>query len=185
MYLSVRTQSNLLKVAVALCLFAFAWNSLAQSFYYQAICSLFGLGFVFPWEIKCAWGRFSRYCKKHGWNANRILGFLFGVFCTLVFFCAFTFSEPAYAQFFNQTQSWLQRSIPGLQGNSIIPLVFNVLRAIFVIYIGINIVQVVQKMQQQEDWQTLARTPLIIVVAVTLGDVLAGLVTGGGGGQGQ
>ncbi|RMH41264.1 MAG: hypothetical protein D6694_09115 [Gammaproteobacteria bacterium] len=181
-YLSVCDQNNLLKAASAIGLAWFTANAVSQGLYFQAAYSFLGLGLVFPWEIKCGWKQFARYCKTRGWNANRILGFLIGVFCTSVLFIALV--EPAHAQFFNQTEGWLRRSIPGLQNNSLIPLIFNVLRAIFVIYIGINLVQVIQKMQQQEDWQTLARTPLIIVVAATMGDVLAGIVTGGAGGAG-
>ncbi len=161
----------------------FAWLvicSFSEGIHLRALCGLLGIGLVFPLQLKMAWFQFASYCKSRGWNANRILGFLLGVISATVVFALFI--DPAHAQFFNQTEAWLRRSIPGMQNNQLIPLIFNVLRAIFVIYIGINLVNVIQKMQQQEDWQTLARTPLIIVVAVMMGDVLAGMVTGGAGG---
>jgi hypothetical protein len=64
-----------------------------------------------------------------------------------------------------------------------IALTFNVLRGLFVIYLGISLVKVIQNARDGEDWQTLAKTPLIILVTVTLGDVLGGLITGNGGGS--
>jgi hypothetical protein len=64
----------------------------------------------------------------------------------------------------------------------VIPLVFNVLRGLFVLYLGISLVRVVQAARQDDDWQNLARTPLIILIAVSMGDILAGMIVGGGGG---
>jgi len=37
---------------------------------------------------------------------------------------------------------------------------------------------VIQAARQDQDWQDLARTPLIIVIAVSLGDILATFITG-------
>jgi hypothetical protein len=65
--------------------------------------------------------------------------------------------------------------------NQVIPLIFNVLRGLFLLYLGISLVRVVQSARQDEDWQNLARTPLIILIAVTMGDILASMITGGGG----
>ncbi len=96
---------------------------------------------------------------------------------------AFTFaSSPADAQFFQSAQTWMQGQFP--QGGQVIPLVFNVLRGLFIVYLGIALVRVVQAARNDEDWQTLARTPLIILITVTLGDVLAGFIIGGGGAGG-
>ena len=95
-----------------------------------------------------------------------------------------SFADPAVAQFFNKTQAWMQTAFPvagGGQGSTnIYGLIFNVLRAIFVIYLAIALVRVIAASRNDEDWQTLARTPLIILITVTLGDILAGFITGGG-----
>jgi hypothetical protein len=53
-----------------------------------------------------------------------------------------------------------------------------VLRALFVIYLGIGLVKVIQSARNDDDWQQLARTPLILVVTVTMGDILAAVITG-------
>jgi len=56
-----------------------------------------------------------------------------------------------------------------------------VLRGLIVLYLGINLVKVVQAAREGDDWQTLARTPLIIVVTVTMGDLLTAMIVGTGG----
>ncbi|GAB4202677.1 MAG: hypothetical protein Fur006_56400 [Coleofasciculaceae cyanobacterium] len=89
-------------------------------------------------------------------------------------------AEPASAQFFQSAEQWMTGQFPN--AGEVIPLVFNVLRGLFILYLGISLVRVVQAARQDEDWQNLARTPLIIMIAVTMGDVLAGMIVGGGGG---
>ena len=42
--------------------------------------------------------------------------------------------------------------------------------------------KVIQAARQDEDWQNLARTPMIILIAITMGDILASLIVGNGGG---
>jgi len=92
---------------------------------------------------------------------------------------------PAHAQFFVQTEDWLRQAFPfeggaaGASGVDIYTIVFNTLRAIFVLYLAISLVRVIAAARNDEDWQSLARTPLIILVTVTLGDILASVITGG------
>lgn len=88
-------------------------------------------------------------------------------------------STPAQAQFFQNAETWMTGQFTG--AGEAIPLVFNVLRGLFLIYLGISLVKVIQASRQDEDWQNLARTPMIILIAVTVGDILANLIIGGGG----
>lgn len=104
-----------------------------------------------------------------------------------VIFLGDCMAMPASAQFFTQTEGWMRSSFPmsggtGGGGTDIYALVFNTLRAIFVLYLAISLVRVIAAARNDEDWQNLARTPLIILITVTLGDILGGLITGGGGG---
>lgn len=104
-----------------------------------------------------------------------------------VIFLGDCMATPASAQFFTQTEGWMRNSFPMTGGaagggTDIYALVFNTLRAIFVLYLAISLVRVIAAARNDEDWQNLARTPLIILITVTLGDILAGLITGGGGG---
>ena len=89
---------------------------------------------------------------------------------------------PAQAQFLQNAETF----ISGLLSNSnvpatIVPLIFGVLRAIFVIYIAIAVIRVIVAARNDDDWTTLARTPLIIVMAIVIGDLMANLVIGGAG----
>ena len=95
------------------------------------------------------------------------------------FFLLDALSTPAQAQFFQNAETWMTGQFTG--AGEAIPLVFNVLRGLFLIYLGISLVKVIQASRQDEDWQNLARTPMIILIAVTMGDILANLIIGGGG----
>ena len=84
---------------------------------------------------------------------------------------------PAQAQFFGDAETWMTTNFGTAAGDAI-PLVFNVLRGLFLLYVGISLVRVINSARNDEDWQTIARTPLIIIIAVTAGDVLTSLITG-------
>ena len=57
-------------------------------------------------------------------------------------------------------------------------LVFNVLRAVYLLYIAVSLIGVINAVRKDEDWQSIARTPLLVVVAVTIADVLTGFIIG-------
>lgn len=84
---------------------------------------------------------------------------------------------PAQAQFFGGAETWMTSNF-GTAAGEAIPLVFNVLRGLFLLYVGISLVRVINSARNDEDWQTIARTPLIIIIAVTAGDILTTLITG-------
>ncbi|WP_218082498.1 hypothetical protein [Anthocerotibacter panamensis] len=84
-------------------------------------------------------------------------------------------AEPAHALFFQQAETWLTGNFP--QANGAIVLVGNALRALFVIYVAVSIVSVINKLRQDEDWQTAARTPIIVTVGITIMDVLTTAIT--------
>lgn len=138
------------------------------------------------WQQKAisSFSAFQRWGKKYKLNVSLLVFSLIGA----VFLLDYT-SAPANAQFFVQTEGWLRSSFPATAGGGagstdIYALVFNTLRAIFVLYLAVSLVRVIAAARNDEDWQTLARTPLIILITVTLGDILASLITGGGAGGG-
>jgi uncharacterized membrane protein SpoIIM required for sporulation len=93
------------------------------------------------------------------------------------------FAAPAQAQFFGKAEDFFERQlVPPGQNNAgtqaAVSLVFNVLRAIFLLYIAISLIGVVNALRKDEDWQSIARTPLLVVVAVTVADVLTGFIIG-------
>lgn len=92
-------------------------------------------------------------------------------------FLVTSWSAPTQAQFFGNAQTWMEQQFPQA-GQGTVALMFNVLRGLFLLYLGISIVKVIQAQRQDDDWQNMARTPLIIFIAMTLGDILATTITG-------
>jgi hypothetical protein len=66
----------------------------------------------------------------------------------------------------------------GTANASLIKLVFNVLRALYLLYLGISLVRVVYSVRQDEDWQAIARTPLLILLTVSVADILTTTIVG-------
>lgn len=86
---------------------------------------------------------------------------------------------PAQAQFMGKAQQFFETFASKANvDKQVTDLVFNTLRGLFLLYLGIALIRVVQAARADEDWQTLARTPLIIVVAVVVADVLTGFIVG-------
>jgi hypothetical protein len=93
--------------------------------------------------------------------------------------------QPAAAQFFKRAEDFFQNTLTQGTSNTsntqlAVGLVFNVLRALYLLYIAVALIGVVNAVRKDEDWQNIARTPLLVVVAVTIADVLTGFVIGSG-----
>jgi hypothetical protein len=142
------------------------------------IVAIISFPFVFP-KALLSIHRYSSYLvaspKRFLFISRILLGFIAVTFL-------FTFIDPANAQFYTSTETWLKTQFATGSGatniTTSIALIFNVLRALFVIYLGIALVRVIVAARNDDDWQQLARIPLILVLAVTLGDQLAKLITG-------
>lgn len=147
------------------------------------LLAFIGSAYIFcPKEATNFFKAIHRWETKHNLNIALLILSLIGAVYLLDYA-----ATPAAAQFFTQTEGWMRNSFPingagGGGGTDIYALVFNTLRAIFVLYLAISLVRVIAAARNDEDWQTLARTPLIILITVTLGDILASLITGGGAG---
>ncbi|KOP25318.1 hypothetical protein AMR41_18125 [Hapalosiphon sp. MRB220] len=93
------------------------------------------------------------------------------------------FAEPAQAQFFRKAEDFFKNTLTqgadtGNNTQAAVSLVFNVLRALYLLYIAVSLIGVINAVRKDEDWQSIARTPLLVVVAVTIADVLTGFVIG-------
>ncbi|OYD92988.1 hypothetical protein CDG76_19995 [Nostoc sp. 'Peltigera membranacea cyanobiont' 210A] len=94
------------------------------------------------------------------------------------------FAAPAQAQFFGEAEKFFKKTLQSGSGTNAsgsdtpVSLIFNVLRAIYLLYIAISLVGVINAVRKDEDWQSIARTPLLVVVAVTIADVLTRFVIG-------
>lgn len=145
-----------------------------KGMYLTALLALIGLLLAFPKVLLSLYGKFEQMIRRYKYSPVLLLGIAIGFVIGLLL--VFTV-EPAQAQFFNKTQTWMTGAIPGID-TGLVALIFNVLRALFVIYLGIGLVKVIQSARNDDDWQQMARTPLILVVTVTMGDILAGIITG-------
>ncbi len=149
---------------------------------FSALATLSIPGLLYPHMLSDLHLGFTKTCRRCGWNANAILSLLFGMAIAAAFLLGST--EAAHAAFYKNVEDWLKKGVLKDQ-QDLVSLVVNVLRAIFVVYVGIAVVSVVQKMQQGDDWQTAARIPLVVVVCAAMGDMLAGMIIGEGAGSGE
>jgi hypothetical protein len=128
------------------------------------------------------------YCKAEvAWNRTGFgRSISFATACSAVGFAVLTISlvtaqtEVAQAQFFKKAEEYVKTKLAGgvAGADKAIELIFAVLRGLFLIYVGISIVRIVQSARNDQDWQDLARTPMIILIAVILGDVLSTFIIG-------
>ncbi len=103
----------------------------------------------------------------------------------IIFFCLWLdyYIAPADAQFFRKAEDFFKQDL--VKGSTtdndpgpVISLIFNVLRAIYLLYIAVSLIGVINAVRKDEDWQTIARIPLFVIMAVTVADVLTGFVIG-------
>jgi hypothetical protein len=112
-------------------------------------------------------------------NVVMFTGVVFGLLAGVVL--GLSFAEPSHAQFFNGAQNFIKTNFKGAAGaDTVVTLVMNTLRLLFVMYVLFGIVQVFQAVRQGEEWKDLAKTPFFVVLAGTMGDVLVGAITGSG-----
>jgi hypothetical protein len=139
---------------------------------------------VFIWRVQ---NQYRDWLRHYRLNPVMITGMLFGLVFGVILGLAFV--EPSHAQFFNNAQTFIQNTFKGSGLNSstggnaagsIIGLVMNTLRLLFVMYVLFGIVQVFNAVRQGEEWKDLAKTPFFVVLAGTLGDVLVGAIVGSG-----
>ncbi|MDJ0677323.1 MAG: hypothetical protein QNJ36_18405 [Calothrix sp. MO_167.B42] len=116
---------------------------------------------------------------------QRILLQILAIGTILSLFWLDYFAAPAQAQFFGKAEAFFKTNLTqgttnagGTQGA--VTLVFLVLRAIFLLYIAVSLIGVVNAVRKDEDWQSIARTPLLVVIAVVVADVLTGFIIGDG-----
>jgi uncharacterized membrane protein required for colicin V production len=90
---------------------------------------------------------------------------------------------PAQAAFFTAAQNWMVTALAGATGSSntaqVLGIIFNVLRGLFLLYVAYALVQVIKSARDGEDWQATARTPLIVIMSMAVGDLITATLTNG------
>jgi succinate dehydrogenase/fumarate reductase cytochrome b subunit len=135
---------------------------------------------VLLWQIQNQCRALLQHYKL---NAVMLMGTVFGLFAGIVLGLAF--AEPSHAVFFQNAETFITNSFKGSgvvnaadadPTTSIVALVMNTLRLLFVMYVLFGIVQVFNAVRQGEEWKDLAKTPFFVVLAGTLGDILVGAI---------
>lgn len=109
------------------------------------------------------------------WIAKHGLTPLIGLQIFILFWIDI-FAAPANAQFYLSAEDYLTGALP--DATELINLIFIVLRGIVILYVGYNLVKVVTADRDDQDWKSLARTPLIVVMMLTIGDGVITLIVG-------
>jgi hypothetical protein len=135
---------------------------------------------VLLWQIQNQCRALLQHYKL---NAVMLMGTVFGLLAGIVLGLAF--AEPSHAVFFQNAETFITNNFKGSgvvnadgadATTSIIALVMNTLRLLFVMYVLFGIVQVFNAVRQGEEWKDLAKTPFFVVLAGTLGDILVGAI---------
>lgn len=95
---------------------------------------------------------------------------------TLIFAFLNLFAKPAQAQFFQNAEDFFNTTFTS--SGAAVPVVFGTLRALYIIYLAVAFIGVFNSVRQDEDWVSAARTPILVVITITLADILTGLITG-------
>jgi hypothetical protein len=64
------------------------------------------------------------------------------------------------------------------QATQVVSLIFFVLRFALIVYLGVNIVRIVGAMREDEDYKSIARTPMLILICLAVADFVSTLVIG-------
>lgn len=169
----------------------FLWLSLIESVPFLLACAVFliVISFKSPLLIFCllVGSLITIVIQQIGQRSHLpkrwlIIYQIVAVAMILVLFWLDYFAAPAQAQFFRRAEDFFNKTLTqGASNNNsqlAVGLIFNVLRAIYLLYIAISLIGVINAVRKDEDWQSVARTPLLVVVAVTVADVLTGFVIG-------
>ncbi len=114
---------------------------------------------------------------RYGKRANRkVKNAFLALLGAMVFTSLNLFATPARAQFFQGAEQFFNTTFSS--SNAAIPIVFNTLRALYIIYLAVAFIGVFNSVRQDEDWVAAARTPILVVITVTLADILTKLITG-------
>jgi hypothetical protein len=161
---------------------ALAWGFAVMGFPISAVLTAALIPVVFPEASLLL------YCKAEvTWNRSgmgRSLPFSGAVsivgLAVLTLTLTFSHADTANAQFLKGAEEYIKTKLAGGAAGAAkaVEIIFAVLRGLFLIYLGISIVRIVQSARNDQDWQDLARTPFIILIAVILGDILTGFIIG-------
>lgn len=125
-----------------------------------------------------AWPQYQKLKRHWRWGAQLLM--VGSVVCLATVWLGY-YVPPAQAAFFSAAESFFTSKFNVTGSANAIGIVFAAFRALYILYLAVALIGVVNAVRQDEDWQTVARTPVLIVVVVTVADILTSFITGTGG----
>lgn len=134
-------------------------------------------------RAKQSMSQVPKFLKSHGLTLAAGLLLLPIVGLEIVHSLDVLLVPPAQAAFFSAAQTWMNSALSGSTGSSntpqVLAIIFNVLRGLFLLYVAYALVQVIKSARDGEDWQATARTPLIVILSMAVGDLITATLTNG------
>ena len=93
---------------------------------------------------------------------------------TISFLIVNLFASPAQALFFQNAENFFTTNFTS--SASAISIVFASLRGLYILYVAVSLIGVINSVRQDEDWLATAKMPAQVVVSVTLADVLTDVI---------
>lgn len=127
----------------------------------------------------CCWKDTKRLLKTFDRIPHATQVLLIGL--TALLSIGYFFVMPADAVFLDKACGLLD-TVFKAGGGSVSPvqITINIIRAMFIIYLAIALIQVFNAMRQDEDWQMAVRAPVLAILVIVIVDVISTLVTTGG-----
>lgn len=156
---------------------------------------LLASAYAFPAPVVRSYLAWSRFLRQRGANSNLVTGLLLGTLAGSLFW------TPVYAQTSGGSSSCnvggglfagigglMSRVVSGVRNSggsvnqqnfcNVVSILVNSLRVVFVIYLIVGLIQVINAVRQGEEWKDVARMPLIVFMIGIFGDLLIGFVAG-------
>lgn len=91
--------------------------------------------------------------------------------------CVVILAPAAQGQFYRTAEAF---AVSCFSAASVaIPLLFNILRLLFVIYLGVSLIQTINAVREGQSLIGIATPPMIVIAVLTIGDILSTLIVGG------
>lgn len=162
-----------------------------------ALLWLLAAAYVFPAPLSRLYGGLVRFAGRRGYNGHLLVGILLGGIGG-TFFLAPVYAQAAggggacspdsVAGLFEGAQRLMLRivndSTTGAAANTrtnmcnIVNTLINTMRAVFIIYLIVGLVQVINAIRQGEEWKDVAKIPLLVFMIGVFGDLLIKVIAG-------
>ncbi len=84
------------------------------------------------------------------------------------------YTQPANALFFTAAETFFNETF-ALSGGAV-TIIFNIFRAIYVVYLIYSAISVWSSYQRDEDWMSVAKAPIVIFIGGTLIDIVTEMI---------